>query len=457
MKPEIELLEKYGLIRDEESSRVEMFSPKRLLRLYEQLYCTILERQRKRHWEQQTTDIDPFTFMASASLRADSTCCHYPCRASKLDFLGRYAALYANNTILPVPLESLEESEPHVDDIERDLSRTVQSLLQLRPLIEAGIITPVVRKSFHCAHTREWAGKMIDTVRSVAEDLARDAMPHFKVVYQLPEKSPTGESTLYIEGPEGLLEHGNIVLTWEETKKWRLKSWRFDQGGKVEVKGNKKLSRICSSVFMEIANDTSFYLAYARLHRARYLSDRSGETILLDMLTADDDKETAIENRRLRVMAHMVPLLGDLPISALLRIRREERDAFARYQYALRNLLNDIALRKGQIKKIEVVELFREKVTPELLRMKSELRQERKRQTRRIVGGIAGLAASIGLGAFGLLPVAAKVAAAGASAMVGGRLLQKAAEKVCEHGADLVSKNDFYFLLKASQENDPAQ
>jgi hypothetical protein len=447
MTPEIELLEKYGLIRLDDIFRLEKFSPKKLIRLYEELYSTIIEQQRKRHWEEQGTDFDPFTFMASASLRADSTCDHYPCRASKLDFLARYTALYANNVILPVPLASLEESDAQVRNIERDLSRTIQSLLHLRPLIAAHIITPVVRTSFHCPHTHEWAGRMIEAVRGITADLARDMMPDFQVVYQLPEKSPTGESTLYVEGPKDLLEHGEIVWTWDETENWRLKSWRFDREGKVEIRGKRKLSQIYQSVFMEIANDTSFYLAFARLHSARYLSDRAGETTLLDAL-ADNNEAAVTENRRLHAMAHMVPLLGDLPMPTLMRIRREDREAFGRYQYAIRNLLNEMALRKRHISKREVVELFREKIAPELLRMKSELRQERKRQTRRIVGGVASLAASIGLGAFGFLPIAAKVAAAGASAMMGGRLLTKAAEGVCEHGANLAAKNDFYFCLK---------
>jgi hypothetical protein len=49
MTPEIELLEKYGLIRDEDSLRIESFKPKRLLRLHEQLYSTIYEQQCIRH------------------------------------------------------------------------------------------------------------------------------------------------------------------------------------------------------------------------------------------------------------------------------------------------------------------------------------------------------------------------------------------------------------------------
>jgi hypothetical protein len=112
-------------------------------------------------------------------------------------------------------------------------------------------------------------------------------------------------------------------------------------------------------------------------------------------------------------------------------------------------------LKKKRTSKREIQELFREKIEPELHRMKSELKLERNRQAKRILGGAASLAASVGLGAFGgFLPLLAKGAAVAASAMVGGRLLSKAAEDVCEHGANLREKNDFYFLLRVAQESE---
>jgi hypothetical protein len=46
----------------------------------------------------------------------------------------------------------------------------------------------------------------------------------------------------------------------------------------------------------------------------------------------------------------------------------------------------------------------------------------------------------------------AKGAAVAAGSMVGGRLLSKAAEATCEHGATLKEQNDFYFLLRLTQE-----
>jgi len=310
---------------------------------------------------------------------------------------------------------------------------------------------PVVMRSWHCKHTMPWVKRMSDAVYDEAWRATRYAAEHFKVVYQLPEKSPTGESTIYVEGPKDLIEHGHMVMTWNESSTWRRKSWRFNRDGKVELRGPKKLARIYDLAFEKIANDTSFYLALARLRSARYLSDCEGETFLLDALT--DDDEVAANNRSLHhLLAHLVPLMGDLPVETLMRIRREERDSFVRYRYALHQLLSEVVAKKKRTSKREIQELFREKIEPEIKRMKSELKLERKRQAKRIVGGAVGLAASVALGAFGgFLPLLAKGAAVAGSAMIGGRLLSKAAEQVCEHGANLREKNDFYFLLRAAQ------
>jgi len=202
-----------------------------------------------------------------------------------------------------------------------------------------------------------------------------------------------------------------------------------------------------------MADDTTFYLAYGRQRNVRYLTDRPGETFFLDWFNSDEELATSSAAMN-AYLTHTLPLLGDLSIATLLRIRREERDSFIRYRSAVEQILTDIVSKKRRIGKYEVQELFRERIEPQLLRMKSELCQERRRQRRRILGGIGTLAATVALGAFGgVLPVLAKGAAVAAGSMVGGRLLSKASEAACEHGATLKEQNDFYFLLRLSQES----
>lgn len=154
-------------------------------------------------------------------------------------------------------------------------------------------------------------------------------------------------------------------------------------------------------------------------------------------------------------MSHAVPLLGDLPLSTLVRVRKQERDSFGRYRAAIDRLFGEVLRHKGSFTARDAREIFKLNIEPQLLKMKSELRQEQVRQRKRITGGLAALAASVGLGVFGaIVPVLAKAAAVGASAVMGGRLLSSAAEAKCEHGATLKELNDFYFLLRLVQESE---
>jgi len=445
----IETLEELGFPSELSSLELERFDNKRGVRTYEKLYSAVLEAQEATP-QSDGTNIEPFAFVASASMRAESTCWEWPCRLQKLDFLGRYSALYADTVTVPLCLRA-----PHtvrgIAWAKSLLSHAGLTLLRLRLLIDAGLVQPVVMVSQHCEHTQPWVDEMIELTHSVAAAAGKDLAHKFRLSYQLPEKSPTGRSTIYVKGPEDFLEHGELVELFDEGPQWRPRNWKYNRVGKHELGGARKLA-VVQRVFRQIATETTFYLAYGRARKARYLTDRRGEAFLLEMLTGDE--ELAASSHAMNAyMKHTLPLLGDLPIATLLDIRRQERNSFARYRLAVQSVLEDVGSRNKRITKKEILDAFKGQIEPQLLKMKSELQQERHKQRNRVAGGLAALAASVGLGAFGsIVPLLVKVSMVGASAMVGGRLLSKAAEAKCEHGATLKERNDFYFLLRLEQE-----
>jgi len=198
--------------------------------------------------------------------------------------LGRYATLYSNQVILPLPLTAPSNVDSPKDAI-REISQTSLPLLRLRPLIDAGIVYPVVRRSFHCEHTLKWCEDMKRIVYEATNHMLDATVDDFVVKFQIPEKAPTGIPSIYIEGPEDFLEHGQRILLFAELPKWRLKKWKFDKEGKVEVHGFRK-DAVLSGIFAGIGEDTSFYLAYGRNRNARLLTNLRGEAMLLRDLTA---------------------------------------------------------------------------------------------------------------------------------------------------------------------------
>jgi hypothetical protein len=450
--PASEVLEKNGIVSDADCLKVEELPAEKMQALYESFYRSVRDFQERQLADQADTPdtrIDPFSFLASASLRSDAACEEILCRLAKLDTLARYTALYANEVIVPLPLDDPSRVNPKRARVL--LRNSCLTMSRLRPLIDVGFAAPAVMKSFHCEHTIGWVEEMQRLTHDAAQGAARSMSQEFRVVYQLPEKSPTGRSTVYVDGPSDFMEHGGGVVTFDEKPTWRLKSWRFDKEGKVEVKGDRKLFFV-SRTFHQIANDTTFYLAYGRLRSARYLTDLRGEAFLLEGLTQDD--ELAASSKAMGAfLTHTLPLLGDLSIDTLIRIRLDERDSFGRYREALDKVLKALVRSKKRVGPREVKEMFKEMIEPELLGMRSELHQEQKRQSRRVAGGIGTLAATVALGMFGgIVPALVKGTIAAAGAMVGGRLLSKAAEARCEHGATLKEENNFYFLLRLAEE-----
>jgi len=448
MNPCLEVLEKYGLVADEDSFRVLEFATKPALKLHQELWELVFSRQQEPISDNASTD--PFSFLASASMRGQSTCSSPFCRLQKLDFLARYTALYANKVLFPLPLRHPSKVDT-VADCKDELAHTALIFLRLRTLINAGMVVPVVMRSVHCTHMIRWARELSSLIHEIADDATLAIQKHFHVIYQTADKAPTGRATVYVEGPEDFLEHGGGVLLVNNERTWRPKKGKPDPDGNMEIRGPMKLLAV-REMLNYIANDTTFYLSYGRSQNVRYLSDRPGETFFFDCFNHDEELAASSEAMN-AYLTHSLPLLGDLSIATLLRIRREERDSFLRYRSAVELILTDIINKKKRVGKREMQELFRERIEPQLLRMKSELHQEGRRQRRRILGGIGTLAATVALGAFGgVLPLLAKGAAVAAGSMVGGRLLSKAAEATCEHGATLKEQNDFYFLLRLCQE-----
>jgi hypothetical protein len=105
-----------------------------------------------------------------------------------------------------------------------------------------------------------------------------------------------------------------------------------------------------SQMFTNIADNVTFYFAYGLKRRARFLSDMHGETDFLDWMTSDDEEMTS-KTDLLRELQHTVPVLGELPIATILRIRKQEKDAFEAYRDAVTKMSSNVLTSKNVSKK----------------------------------------------------------------------------------------------------------
>jgi hypothetical protein len=272
-------------------------------------------------------------------MRAAIGCQNPPCVRQKLEFLAHYASLYCDRVFLPLPLlGSRPRSTP---EQKAALQESIRALGILRPVIEAGLVRPVTMTTSHCKHMLPFVKETRRIIELAASDLQSDAMKKLKATYQKPEFSPTGLPSVYIDGPEGLVEHGCLVALYKSAPFWVSQSWRYDAEGKYLVP-SRKLTRIfrINQIFEAIADDTSFHLAFGSPFQARYLTSMPGEAALLELLAGDEELVT-VNAAVGKMLSHVIPVVGDLSLRRVVQLRSKEPEAFARYREALTRIIDE--------------------------------------------------------------------------------------------------------------------
>ena len=374
-------------------------------------------------------------------MRAAVGCQNPPCVRQKLEFLAHYASLYCDRVFLPLPLVG---AGSHSSGEEKSaLEESIRALNILRPVIEAGFVRPVTMTTSHCEHMGPFIKKTRRLIMLAAEEFRWDAMSDLNATYQKPDFSPTGLPSVYIDGPEDLIEHGGLVALYPAPPFWVSRSWRYDGEGK-HVVPRRKLGSIyrINQIFEAIADDTSFHLAFGSPFQARYLTSMPGEAALLDLLSGNEELITANEAVR-RMLSHIIPVVGDLSLRAVVRLRQKEPESFARYRDALTRIIDEFLRDHKRLSKNDAREIFQDYIDAEIRKIRRLITSKRKSAAKQFLAGAAGLFATVAIGAFAL-PVPPPVVT---TVQAGGGLLLGSAAKECLAHSD-ERTNDFYFLLR---------
>jgi hypothetical protein len=275
------VIEQYGIIGPQGLLKLYSLPAKQLEKLYQETFQAIYDAQLEKLSDSDSSGLpDPFSFHAGASIRGDSGCSAVDCRGNKISFLARYAALYANELILPLSLRPPEKVKHRSERFDL-LVQNLFTLFLLRPVITEGIVFPVVMRTQHCIHHAKLAEMTREIVQDCSQFTVKNLLNEFRLMYELPEKSPSRKPTLYLEGPGEYIEHGGLAQPLGEPPDWLPRTAGFDKNGHVEVRGEYK-RRIVAELFAGIADNVTFYLAYGTRRNARFLSDLPGETDFLE-------------------------------------------------------------------------------------------------------------------------------------------------------------------------------
>ena len=211
-------LEKHGLISED---RVESYARNseipQLFDAYQEFHDSLLSESRRIITEDRHA-LQPFNFLAGSSLRGDSGCGAWDCRAQKLEILSRYASLYCDRVIVPFA--------PNLHRTARDyfrfeIANQFLALVKLRPAIEAGAVAVVIPEFHFCDDCMAGMRQAIKSIEKLSARLCRQKSDQFKLWVRGPRREfpPMIEMT----GPEDYLEHGQLMALLWETPSWLRK------------------------------------------------------------------------------------------------------------------------------------------------------------------------------------------------------------------------------------------
>jgi hypothetical protein len=435
------LLDEFGLSRrsPEDLLYVIGTTGKRKLRKYSQ---ALVDATTNFESEDKPDCMDVFNFLAGSAIRGDSCCLQPECQAAKLHSFSRFAALYADRVVLPV-----EFVFSVFDDIDRfRFAHTINAINYLRPLIEAGIVTPQLEPTCICSDCLQKRGVSLDRITSEVNGFWRERAGEFRMVYTNESGKPP---SLLITGPEAFLPHGGIRMMFRdplENIRSRTKA-APGQAGVVVPKSTIVREGLLATVFHEFKSDLMAQQIYGLKYGATYLTDSPGQAAFFGELKARGES-MANAARLCAHLAHSVPLFSDVSVEKALEIRLREPDAFVRYRSALNKIVRDHVRSGTFLGEEDATQLYHDVLRPEIAKLKSDALARQRASRRKALAKIGCSFAAITLGVVnGLLPTElAKLFTA-----VGGfSLLKEIGEAVADiqRKPNEVRNHDLYFLLE---------
>jgi len=350
----VEFLEEKGLV-DAKSADFEIgkWPTSKVEAVVAELYDFLDQR---RHVLPRGDPALPFISLASASIRGDSGCAEPRCRSDKLQVLARYAAMYADHVFLPVAINSPKAGDSPEERREA-LSRTAFSILELRPLVERGVVLPVLPIMHFCPECGKRALQRFTGGVDAARKQAQRHLGEFKFTC-FRQASPRIIGVA-IKGPTEYLEHGSLFRLFRRVPEWFPRSLRANECRKL-TRATVVRAGLVDQIFRRLAADVCLHQGLQGALEASYLTDLPGEAEFLKLLSADDG--IAIRTRALCAeLAHEVPLFTDLPIRAVLKIREESRESFDLYRATVSRLVAEYVVAKNRTTtKLEAREIYRD-------------------------------------------------------------------------------------------------
>lgn len=435
-----EFLEGKGLV-DVESSTTELeaCSGSKIEELSADFFA-FLSGQREAI-DEETLRHSPFNTLAGSSIRGDSGCSNVGCRAEKLASLATYAAMYADRMLLPTPLGHPIVSK-NSERLRNSLIQSVVSVLELRPLVERGIVRPVTRALQCCEHHAQLALRSIEKGEDAVDALAEKNVENFAFSYEVINSNPY-VGALHVRGPEKYIDHGSMYWLLTDRPTWLTS--RISGAKKYRVPRSSPAHReLVKRALRQIVRDVVFHRQVAPRFKATYLTDMAGEKELIEQLSNDDAlamrTALAFEN-----LTHEIPLITNLPIRTILRIRDDSPGSFELYRSSLNKIVRERLAAGSSMTRTDARALYEDALAPALAQLQQEADRQQRRWARKSLATAALAAGVVTLGATGVLQAPQVLG------LLGGAVVKGLTDQLAEAHTEPATSEPLYFLLQLTR------
>jgi hypothetical protein len=314
-----------------------------------------------------------YNFVASDDLSGGAEyCASIGCRLNKASELIDFASLYADTVLIQNPFEKYLKYDSYNETLRNLIVNDILIIWFFSPLIKKGIIRfaqtehPFCNECFKRLSSNEFYNYEKKTEDSY-NFLVKEFLDNVTIYFENNEKF----GFLEIVGPEELVEHGTNYIHFTHYTPKELEKYKNSRGKHKIDKKTLESSGLIYGMPDIIVKDFAIQDWYTKNFDFSYLTNRG---IDVKLINQTNDNGTNLRNRKLfDCIAHQLPIIRDVNVEDILKIREKDGESFRLYRNNMKNLVRELPENSSHIK-----EAFLDVVQPEIDKINISLSESKK-------------------------------------------------------------------------------
>lgn len=391
-----------------------------------------------------------FNFIANSTLSGlPFPCEELPCRLENLEKLARNAILYADTVYIQNPFRTLLDKETYDNDQRLQIIDNLIILHFIKPLLTEGIFK-FAKSSSHFCHEcykkfqKEYLENFernLDVIEAIIEEHIYQNVEYKLIV-------SNSKKCVEISGNNDLLEHPIII----NFRYYVPKPLDSIEVGSTSIKLEKSIisqTGLQYYIINDVIDNLTIQDYFSKYYSAHVLTNREFDLGLLQLINSDQNLKPKTQPRSeiLSKIDHFVPYIDKISLKKLIKLRKDEGEAFQVY----RDKLNKLA-KVNANNKVELTDYFQDEIRPELNKINLTIKNGKKLLWGNVKSNIVLATTYISASLFsGILPsnidkIVASIGGFDFSRTIGQDLI-----KIIKNPA--IRENELYFLWKLYRDN----